>query len=156
MCILFDIWRQPAWLSATRYKVCACWPLITGSEWASLFVPMLQLLYKMDFTTLYNQVYPDQSGELLSFGHMLCNCRLMPSGPDTNEVFLLSLDLLAEPLFNSRFMLVENVTVGKLKREKRSVHSQKVHLGDANARQDFVRSVKGLIFSRLTGPHCFN
>lgn len=42
-----------------------------------------------------------------------------PSGP------------LAEPVFNSQFTLVENVRVGELKREERSVHSQRVNFRDA-------------------------
>lgn len=54
---------------------------------------------------------------------------------------------LAEPVFNSRFTLVENVRVGELRREERSVHSQRVNFRDANVRQDFVGFVKGLIWS---------
>lgn len=116
-----------------------------------LVCPMLQLLYKVYFATPSYQVWPDESEENKWNATSVCRVELWPHtlralkvqfwpmfGSVGRRCVVLTHWLLVEPFFNSQFTVVENVTVGKLKEEERSVHSQKVHFRDDNVRQDFV------------------
>lgn len=177
MWILFDIWRQPFWLLATWYKVCASLPLITGSEWVSLFVKCCNCSkFTLELRTANcDQTSVEKRNETSVWSVERWPHPLLPLGIEkknknakfwptlrsvgwrrvvpTQMRFPSQSGPLAEHVFSSRFTLVENVRVGKLKRAICSFTW--VNFRDANVRQGFVGFVKGLIWTPEAGGTLF-